>query len=713
MKKPELLSPVGNMECLKAAIHGGCDAVYLGGYTFGARNFAGNFSDEEMIIAINYAHLYGVKVYVTVNTLIYDDEVETFINYIDFLHKNNVDAIIIQDLGMMDLVRKTYPNLEIHASTQMHIHNLEGVKFASDMGFKRVVLARETNYELLKEIKEKNNIELEVFIHGALCMSYSGQCLMSYFLNERSGNRGTCSQPCRMKYDIISDNKKVNKFQYLLSTKDLNTINNIGKLIDIGIDSLKIEGRMKRPEYVYLITKLYRKAIDNYILNGNVEIKEEDILEMKKLFNREFTRGFLFNEDNDNFTNEYRPNHLGVEIGQVIDCKNKKITIKLNDNVHQGDGIRIIDNEDIGFNLNKIYKNGLLVNSGNKGDIIEVDSREKVSINSRVLKTTDIRQIEKINNEMKENTRKIKIKGVINCYIGKQSELIFNDGVNEVIITGPIVEESKKIYMDNKNIEKQIKKLGDTVYQLEELVINRDNNIFIKINDLNELRRKASELLNEKRLYNIPYVKSKYEIELEEYKEDKGMSILVNNLEEYEKYKNDNFKYIYVNDKELLNIFDKRIIYKNPRVLEKVEKHENSLNGELGSLYINKGYSDNSLNIVNSYGVAFLHSIGIKRITLSYEMSIDNVRELINCYKKRYNKEPNLEIIIDSYPEVMVTKYDILKKHKIEKGYLRDVKNRNFKIKKINNITYIYNFNKIKLPKEEYIDIVNTLRIEK
>ena len=273
MKKPELLAPVGNKECLIAAIEAGCDAIYLSGIMFGARKFANNFNNQELKEAIDYAHKYKVKVYVTVNTLIYEDEVEEFIKYVDFLHKSNVDALIMQDIGMMDLVRKTYPNLKIHASTQMHIHNLEGTKFMEDLGLERVVLARETSLLEIKKIKENTNIQLEIFIHGALCMCYSGQCLMSSLIGGRSGNRGTCSQCCRLQYDLISDNKKVNKNKYLLSTKDLNSIDNLYKLLELNIDSLKIEGRMKSPEYVYQVVKIYRMIIDNYYLNKKIEIK--------------------------------------------------------------------------------------------------------------------------------------------------------------------------------------------------------------------------------------------------------------------------------------------------------------------------------------------------------------------------------------------------------------------------------------------------------
>ena len=709
MKRPELLSPAGNMECLVAAVEAGCDAVYIGGYTFGARNYAGNFSNEEIIEAVKYCHLYGVKVYVTVNTLVYDDEVEMFMNYVDFLHTNNVDAVIMQDLGMMDLVRKTYPNLEIHASTQMHIHNLEGVKFASDMGLKRVVLARETNYELLKEIKEKTNIELEIFIHGALCISYSGECLMSYMMGGRSGNRGTCAQACRMKYDLISDNKKVNEEEYLLSTKDLNTIEYIPKLIDTGIDSLKIEGRMKRPEYVYLITSLYRKAIDNYIEYGETKINDEDILEMKKIFNREFTKGFLFNEDNNNFTNSFRPNHIGIPVGKIIGKNKDRIQIKLTGSIVQGDGIRVINNNDDGCTLNKIYMNDLLVNKANKNDIIEIELNG--NINDEVVKTSDITQLKRINELINLKKRKIKVDMSIKLFVGKEMKLVLSDGKNIVECQYGIVEQSNKINMKNEDICKQIKKLGNTIYEINNLDIERDENIFVKISDLNELRRQGTTKLNNMRMYNLEYKKENYYIDLEEYDEEKGYSIIIDSLDEYNKIKNNNLKYIYTDNKDILNIDDDRIIYRTSRVLEKVDKIPNSLNTEIGSLYLNKGYSDTSLNIVNSYSVAFLHSLGIKRITLSYELTEEQIKRLVKNYEIKYNRLPNLEVVISDIPEVMIMKYDLLKKYGITNGYLLDNKNRKFKVIRKNNITYIYNYERIE---NNYnildIDGINTFR---
>ena len=441
MKKVELLAPAGNMESLKAAINAGCDAVYLGGYMFSARSFAGNFSDEELIEAIKYAHLYGVKVYVTVNTIIYEREVNMFMEYIDFLHKNNVDAVIMQDLGMMDLVRNTYPNLEIHASTQMHIHNLESVKNAEKIGLNRVVLARETNISDIKNIKENTNIELEIFVHGALCISYSGQCLMSKMIGGRSGNLGVCAGSCRLPYDLVEINNgketKLNKNNYLLSMKDLNSLENLSKLLDVGVTSLKIEGRMKRPEYVYLVTSIYRKAIDSYYLNGSINISEEDILELKKIYNREFTKGFLFGEENNKITNEYRPNHMGIKIGKVVSVTKKSVLIKLNSDVSIHDGIRILGNNDYGFTLNRFYINKKLVKETKFGNIIEIylDDINSIKVGSNVLKTTDYKQLNEIQDKLKNNHRKVDITGTITCEVGKNICLEISDCINKVRVT--------------------------------------------------------------------------------------------------------------------------------------------------------------------------------------------------------------------------------------------------------------------------------------
>ena len=492
----ELLAPCGNMESLKAAIAAGCYAVYLSGKIFSARAYANNFSNEELEIAINMCHLYGVKTYITVNTLIYENEVESFLNYIEFIHRLGVDAIIMQDLGMIDLVRKTFPNLEIHASTQAHIHNLEGTKLMEELGIKRVVLARETPIELIKEIKDNTNIELEVFIHGALCISYSGQCLMSSLIGGRSGNRGTCSQCCRMPYDLIKDGKRLNKNKYLLSTKDLNTIYNIDKLIDIGVHSLKIEGRMKRPEYVYMVVSLYRKAIDSYLNKGIIDITDNDIKDIKKLFNRDFTKGFIFHENNDNFTNTYRPNHMGVDLGKVINYKNNYVTIKLNDSLNLQDGIRFLS-DDIGMTITNMYKNKKSIKSAYKGDIISIYIKNKISINSKVLKTTDYQQLLNIN-QLINISKKVLID--ININIDKSIKLEISDNINKIEVFSNELEIAINKPTTKEDIIKQISKLGNTVYKINKLNINYNNNLFIPIKLLNELRREAINKLNNKRL---------------------------------------------------------------------------------------------------------------------------------------------------------------------------------------------------------------------
>ena len=285
----ELLSPAGNMECLKAAVNNGADAIYLGGKTFGARAYAGNFSNEELKEAVNYAHLYGVKIYITVNTIIYNTEVDELIKYIEYLYKIGVDALIMQDIGMISLVRKVFPNMEVHASTQCHNHNNEGIKLLKELGVTRIVLDREMSLEEIENIDV--DIEKEVFIHGALCNCYSGCCLFSFMNGGRSGNRGECTQVCRLPFKLIKNGEYVNnESKYLLSTKELNTINNFNKLLDSDIISFKIEGRMKSPSYVGYVTRIYRKLIDSY--SNRISSEEEDNL--KILFNREFTNGYLF-----------------------------------------------------------------------------------------------------------------------------------------------------------------------------------------------------------------------------------------------------------------------------------------------------------------------------------------------------------------------------------------------------------------------------------
>ena len=286
----EILSPAGSLDTLVCAVNNGADAVYIGGQSFSARKNAANFTNEEITSAVKYAHLYGRKVYVTVNTLVYDGELNDLYDFVAFLYEAGVDALIIQDLGVLSLVKKYFPDFEVHASTQMTIHNIEGARLAKEQGFSRVVLSRELTFGEIKAISDAVDIELEVFVHGALCMSYSGQCLMSSFIGARSGNRGDCAQPCRLPYTLVSDKGKIlgESNKYLLSLKDLCLIDEIEELKNCNVKSLKIEGRMKSSEYVSLVTHMY----DKYRNGGKVA--KEDYEALRNIFSRSgFTKGYL------------------------------------------------------------------------------------------------------------------------------------------------------------------------------------------------------------------------------------------------------------------------------------------------------------------------------------------------------------------------------------------------------------------------------------
>lgn len=704
MKKIELLAPAGNMKCLHAAVEAGCDAVYLSGNCFGARAFAKNFSDCELVEAINYCHLYGVRVYVTVNTLLYEDEIDDFIKYIDFIHKNNVDAIIIQDLGMFDLVRKTFPNLEIHSSTQMHIHNLDGTQLMEKLGAKRVVLARETSIEQIKHIKENSNIELEIFVHGALCISYSGQCLMSSLIGGRSGNRGQCAGSCRLKYDVIDElGNKLNKDDYPLSTKDLNTLSYVGELIEAGVASLKIEGRMKSSEYVYTVVSLYRAAIDSYYQNGIVSINNDKLLELKKIFNRDYTKGFLFNANNNDIINGYRPNHLGVKVGTVVGYKKGIVQIKLIDSISIGSGLRVIDkNGDVGINVNDFYVANKLVKRAYKGDTISIRVLDKVSIGSEVVITYDKDISNNIEKLIDDRKRRVLIKGLIVAKVGQRLELSLDDGENKITVFGGIVNPAVKTPLTKEDIYNKINKLGDTVYKLDRLDTVMDDNIFIPISEINELRREGINKLNSLRLYSTNYKRENYYIDVPDYKREKLVTCLLDKIDKLDRQYDIVYSY---QDNDTT-------IKKLPRVINKYPDNiSGMLVSEVGAL--NKRQvvdTDNSLNVTNSYTVAFLHSLGVRKVTLSYELNDIQIKQLIDGYTNRYKKHPNLELIVQGYEEVMISKFRINEFYKNNHLYLRDRYGNKYKIIERDKLTYIYNYHKREMTGNYYEMGINSVR---
>lgn len=714
--KVELLSPVGNMESLYQAVHNGADAVYLGGKSFGARKYANNFTNEELVEAINYAHIYGVKVYVTANTIIYNDEVEEFVNYLTFLHKNNVDAVIMQDIGMISLIRKVLPNLEVHASTQCHNHNTYGIKCFKDLGVTRVVLDREMS---LSEINNLNiDIEKEVFIHGALCISHSGCCLFSSLNGGRSGNRGECVGACRLPYKLIENDKVINtKGEYLLSTKELNTLDNLKEILDSGITSLKIEGRMKSPEYVGFITKLYRTLIDKYYKNEEMKLTKEEIDNLKVLFNRKFTKGFLFN---DNIINIESPNHQGINLGKVVKTTKNRIYIKLSRVLNQEDGIRFKESN-TGMIVNMLYdKHDKLVNKGNPNDIISIPNKVNLKTDDTVLKTIDKELLKKLNNY---EEKKIKVDYKVSAKINKELYISLSDEINEVEVRGTIVEPSINNPVTKEVIIDKLSKLGNTPFILNNIEVDIDDNIFISLKELNELRRELVTKLINKRIENkkeiiineIPKIEDNVKTN------NVNINVLVRNEDQLLACLNkvDN---IYTDDYNLyLKYKSNNIYYRTSRVMSSFNefKNENILASELGSAYKysknNNVVSDYFLNVVNDYSIKFLKELGVKRIVISPECDYNKIKLL---------KDKDIEVIIYGKMELMIMKYCPLKellnncsvcKNNKNKYYLQDRLGYKYRIIHNNCLTHIMHYKNIDYISniKEYINMgINNYRIE-
>jgi U32 family peptidase len=518
---PELLSPAGSVESLKAAINAGADAVYLAGKQFGARHYAANFDDANLKKAVHYAHLRGVKVYVTVNTLIKDHELPDLAKYLLFLYETGVDAILVQDIGVAHIAKELVPDLKLHASTQMTIHNVEGVKWASKFGFKRVVLAREMKLAEIKEISKNiksEQIELEIFAHGALCYSYSGQCLLSSFIGGRSGNRGMCAQPCRKPYDLIlgekdeygrpinTANMKI-KEKYLLSTRDLAIYEYLDRISRSSVSSLKIEGRMRSPEYVAIVVSTYRKALDS-IKKGRWKPRENAINDLKLAFNRDFTGGYLLEKDESSVMSRDRPGNRGVYIGSVIDykTKNKEAVIEIKNHIipEKGDGIVFINpdpNKDTyGMAIHEspdVYKNKIKFNVQRPlkpGTLVYITRRRSLLDKAQKIINGDQNSLKhqiKVNLEiLVENNGSILLKSRFNGPNGTSIELgLIPDFKMQTAIKKPITE---------KIIENQFRKTGGTPFDIENIDIQYPGGFFAPISELNKLRRELFEKIEEK-----------------------------------------------------------------------------------------------------------------------------------------------------------------------------------------------------------------------
>lgn len=652
MKKVELLSPAGNFACLKAAIANGADAVYLGGKNFSARAFANNFDNQELIDAIRYAHLRGVRIFVTLNTLLNEKEFENALKMADFYYRSNVDALLIQDLGLYYVLKERYPDFELHCSTQMHVHNLNGVLNAKKLGFKRVVLARESDLELIRQCTG-NGIEVEVFVHGAICVSYSGQCLMSSFAKNRSANKGMCAQCCRLRYDLYEEDRKLNTdTKYLLSPKDMCLIDDIPDLIDAGVSSFKIEGRMKSSAYVGFVTSLYRKAIDEYLAGRRFRISKEEMDKLRVLFNRNFTDDLLF--DRNDLFGQKTPNHLGIEIGEVVNNRNDHTYIRLSRELNQFDGIRI---NDFGCIVNMLYKDSLLVNQGKKGEIVSILTKEKLS--GKVYKTQDFILENQIN---EASEKKMPLEFDLSIYPDKNVEVSLKCLDDKYTIRSNIIaQKALKAPLNEDTVRRQLSKLNDTEYYLDSFKLDTDD-AFLTIKELNEIRRSAIEEFNEYRLNSFKREELRSQVELCDLKDDTDEKEMIEKDDQ-----------IFLNDKKYPINF---VINRESRYAET----EKAVISEFGGLL--KDYQDKiayyTLNVTNSYAYEFLKRLGFDHIVLSSELKDNEISDLIEAYKTRNRRKIRPYQFVSGKRVLMYIKSKPLSKY-TENGlkyYLDDGNNR-------------------------------------
>ncbi|MCQ6961673.1 DUF3656 domain-containing U32 family peptidase [Methanolobus chelungpuianus] len=499
--KPELLAPAGNMASLTAAVENGADAVYLGVKDFSARAYAGNFTMEEFREALDYAHLRGVKIYVTLNTLIKDTETETAVKLMQTLDELGADAIIIQDIGLLSLAREFVPEMPVHASTQMTIHNTEGVRFLQDMGVSRVVLAREMSLDEIRTLRQETGMEIETFIHGALCICYSGQCLMSSVIGGRSGNRGHCAQPCRKKYSLMEGTKRLDtRGSFLLSPKDLNISAILPELMEAGISSFKIEGRMKRPEYVAGVVRIYRRLIDRYAENPEgYFVSDEEDTQLAQLFNREFTAGYFKGNPAGKLMSRERPYNRGVPAGKVIgyDRKARTLNLELQGILRISDGIGFEEEEDSGTVVQAMYSGGKPVREAAKGSFVSIPFDIPLRTGTRIYRTFDSSFMKELQSSFETTgmRRKVPVYMKAEASVGEPFIVTLRDGDGNTAIARSdyIIENALNKSTCREDIHKQMDRLGNTVFEARRIDIDMgEDGLFIPIREMNEARNKAA-----------------------------------------------------------------------------------------------------------------------------------------------------------------------------------------------------------------------------
>ena len=734
MRIPELLAPVGSMEHLKVAINAGASSVYLSGKDYGARKFAQNFTLDEIKEAISTAHMHNVKVYVTVNTLIKQDELEDVINYLARLYSIGVDAVLVQDLGLVELINKHLPNLKIHASTQMTCENQLKLDYLESKGIKRVVLPREMRKDEIKNLK--TNMELEIFAHGALCYSYSGQCLMSSFKGGRSGNRGTCAQPCRQKYKVSG----IKKEDYYLSPCDLSLFDKLKEIAELDISCIKIEGRMRNKEYLAIVVSNYRKALNK--LRSGKESKSEEI-------NLVFNRGFIEGQFNNESKRSLRAGHIGLKIGHVIDSHKNQIAIKIDDKIksipQKGDGLLLIkNNKDYGFEIsqNPIITTLNHFKKGKNKQVKDLTRKDKVLIvkkvwqnkksnfnlnESSVFLTKKHDLIKKAHEIENKGTSYVKSKltltfSVKNKFPKLKGRLTLANKIEiecEVIGNTPFEKPLKKS-VSQDIIKKQLSKVDNYPYQITQINVNYDGTLFIPISKINELRRdlfkNIEDEVTKSYAHDLKHITLKTnESRIE--KTDSSISFYTNNLNHLKNIEgikrvyleispeidtpdinndeNYNLNYMINFLKEAIEIShtnDYELIWKWPDIThDKLIKALNKVKGILNKMHYNipimsnnfKGdYGPYSMNITNTETIDSLENYRI--LTISPELTKKDYKNII-----KYCKNPNkLELIVQGSIELMKTRYSLLygKEFKQAKNssefYLIDKNNNKYPIHK-------------------------------
>lgn len=488
-RQVEILAPAGSYECFRAAISAGADAVYAGGSRFGARAYADNFSEEELIRAIEEAHLFGKKLYLTVNTLLKNTEIDELADYLSPLYEKGLDAVIVQDVGVLEYIKTEFPKLDIHASTQMTITGYPGAAFFEQAGAVRVVPARELSLAEIREIREHTDLEIECFVHGALCYSYSGQCLLSSVIGGRSGNRGQCAQPCRLPWAVNGHRK------YYMSLKDMCTLDLIPDLVEAGVDSFKIEGRMKKTEYVAAVTSVYRKYTDLYLREGAAEfqIDSKDREMLLDLYNRGgFHTGYYKQHNGRNMLSLDRPNHAGVPAVMVNSRRGRKIEGTALTDLKKGDVLELgagkKSNYTLGTDLQKGASVSLLLPKDGKADIGTTFPR----VRSESL-------IQNIQETFLSRRPQRGADGFLSLVPGTAACLTVRCDGQSVSVNSEInVQNAENRPLETEQLKKRLSKTGESDFFFSSLKVQMDGDVFLPMQELNRMRRTALEELRQK-----------------------------------------------------------------------------------------------------------------------------------------------------------------------------------------------------------------------